>query len=597
MFDMTELSKKHSSPETERALRRRRASETRLKSYGVAAITLAMVALLALLGSVVFKAANALLAYYLPVEVSIDLTEAQRATIENPNPSVAPDLSGLLIDALAAKVDGGSERKREAFSRIVASDAGFALGRRVKSDPGLIGATVRHEALMSGNAQLYMKGYFGRFEERQTEGRLSPVGTEGRIELLSSSNDFRDELALVKAGLIGRAEQLREQASRQDNAVSVYSERVEAAETAEDRERNESRLARAIERRDDLLARAEAFERRSAAPGGAEETASDLPSVFVSVNGGWARATRISNERIVAETFVPLQSEAEAGPDDWRLFVLETPEDSRAISDPQALALEILDERGEVSGVFNNAFFQRADSRNAESAGVWGAVVGSFYTMIVTFLLAFPIGVAGSIYLEEFAPKNRLTNLIEVNINNLAAVPSIVFGLLGLAVVLPLMNTLVGINLRSAPLIGGTVLALMSLPTIIIASRAALRAVPPSIREAALGVGASKLQAVTHHVLPLAMPGILTGTIIALAQALGETAPLLMIGMVAFIVEVPGGFTESATVLPVQVYRWSDFPERLFELKTSLAIVTLLVFLLIMNALAILLRKRFERRW
>jgi phosphate transport system permease protein len=221
--------------------------------------------------------------------------------------------------------------------------------------------------------------------------------------------------------------------------------------------------------------------------------------------------------------------------------------------------------------------------------------------MLVTFCIAFPIGVSAAIYLEEFAPKTRLTDFIEVNINNLAAVPSIVFGLLGLAIFVAGIDIL-GVRIggfvpRSAPLAGGLVLALMTLPTIIIAARASIRAVPPSIRDAALGVGASKLQTAFHHVFPLAMPGILTGTIIGMAQALGETAPLIMIGMVAFIVDVPTGITDSATVLPVQVFRWSDFPERAFEARTAAAICVLLFFLVAMNALAVFLRKRFERRW
>jgi phosphate transport system permease protein len=218
--------------------------------------------------------------------------------------------------------------------------------------------------------------------------------------------------------------------------------------------------------------------------------------------------------------------------------------------------------------------------------------MGTLFTMLVTLGLSFPIGVAAAVYLEEFAPKNRLTQIIEVNINNLAAVPSIVFGLLGLAVFINFFGLP-----RSAPLVGGMVLALMTLPTIIIASRAALKAVPPSIREAALGLGASRMQVVTHHVLPLAMPGILTGTIIGMAQALGETAPLLMIGMVAFIVDIPGSITDPATVLPVQVYLWADSPERAFVARTSAAIMVLLAFLIMMNALAVILRKKFERRW
>ena len=218
--------------------------------------------------------------------------------------------------------------------------------------------------------------------------------------------------------------------------------------------------------------------------------------------------------------------------------------------------------------------------------------MGSAFTLLITFALSFPIGVAAAIYLEEFASQNRWTDLVEVNINNLAAVPSIVFGLLGLAVFINFFHLP-----RSAPVVGGIVLSLMTLPTIIIASRASLKSVPPSIREAARGIGASPLQVVFHHVLPLAMPGILTGTIIGLAQALGETAPLLMIGMVAFIVDVPQSITDAATVLPVQVYLWADSPERAFVEKTSAAIMVLLAFLILMNAVAVLLRKRFERRW
>lgn len=234
----------------------------------------------------------------------------------------------------------------------------------------------------------------------------------------------------------------------------------------------------------------------------------------------------------------------------------------------------------------------RGASREPEMAGVWGAVVGSFLTLVVTLAFAFPLGVAAAIYLEEFAPKNRWTTIIEVNINNLAAVPSIVFGLLGLGIFLNFF----GFD-RSAAYVGGIVLGLMTLPVIIIASRVALRAVPPSIREAALGIGASRLQTVMHHVLPLAMPGIMTGTIIGMARALGETAPLLMIGMVAFVVDIPGGFADPATVLPVQIFMWADFPEPAFEQRTSAAILVLLVFLILMNALAVILRSRFEQRW
>jgi phosphate transport system permease protein len=268
------------------------------------------------------------------------------------------------------------------------------------------------------------------------------------------------------------------------------------------------------------------------------------------------------------------------------------PPADRRVSDQEIGWLDRLAADGRLARHFNVDFFTAGDSRDAERAGIWGAVVGSALTLCVTLLLAFPLGVATAVYLEEFAPRSRWTDLIEVNINNLAAVPSIVFGLLGLAVFINFFGLP-----RSAPLVGGLVLTLMTLPTIIIASRASLAAVPPSIREAALGMGASRTQMVTHHVLPLAMPGVLTGTIIGMARALGETAPLLMIGMVAFIVDVPRGFTDAATALPVQIYLWVDSPERAFVERTSAAIIVLLGFLIAMNALAVFLRRRLERRW
>ena len=267
-------------------------------------------------------------------------------------------------------------------------------------------------------------------------------------------------------------------------------------------------------------------------------------------------------------------------------------ESERKVSDKELVWIDALEDADELRTGFNTWFFSSGDSREPELAGIWGAVVGSFFTLLVTLLLSFPIGVGAAVYLEEFAPKNRWTDLIEININNLAAVPSIVFGLLGLAVFLNLFHLP-----RSAPLVGGLTLALMTLPTIIIASRASIMAVPPSIREAALAMGASHMQVVWHHILPLALPGMLTGSIIGMARALGETAPLLMIGMVAFIVDIPGGATDPATVLPVQIYLWVDSPERGFLEKTWAAIMVLLVFLVTMNALAVLLRKKFERRW
>jgi phosphate transport system permease protein len=270
----------------------------------------------------------------------------------------------------------------------------------------------------------------------------------------------------------------------------------------------------------------------------------------------------------------------------------DTPEEFRRLKNDEIAIFDRLVADGRVSKPFNTALINNADSRFPELAGLRGAITGSFWALLTCFVLSFPIGIGAAIYLEEFAPKNRISDFIEVNINNLAAVPSVVFGLLGLAVFIGAF----GMG-RSVPIVGGMVLALMTLPTIIIATRAALKAVPPSIREAALGIGASKQQVVFQHVLPLAMPGILTGTIIGLAQALGETAPLLLIGMNAFVTAAPATPFDPSTALPTQIFIWADSPERGFVSRTSAAILVLLAFLVTMNAIAIFLRNRFERKW
>ena len=269
-----------------------------------------------------------------------------------------------------------------------------------------------------------------------------------------------------------------------------------------------------------------------------------------------------------------------------------TSEDERALSDAQIDWLDKMRAGGLVASGFNTTFFTRSDSTEPEQAGVLGAVVGSTLMLILTAALAIPIGVLAATFLEEFAPKNRWTDIVEVNINNLAAGPSIVYGLLGLAVFINWMNVP-----RSSPLVGGLVLALMALPTVIIATRSSLKAVPPSIREAALALGASRTQTVFHHVLPLALPGVMTGSILSLAHALGETAPLLMVGMVSFVPGVPDSLTSASTVLPVQIFIWENASERAFHERTAAAIMVLLAFMILMNLAAVLLRRRFERRW
>jgi phosphate transport system permease protein len=395
----------------------------------------------------------------------------------------------------------------------------------------------------------------------------------------------------VRRDLAALAERRLEEASRQQAGVDEFTRRANATDDAEVREQNLALATQRAANRDALEAEAEDLLRRSRDPNGYEQVLESNPSGFFHVNGGWLKLTAVGTNTAEARTIIPMAEEV-AQPTEYEYLINRIPQAKRPISDNKIVWIEWLEAEGKIEQRFNTRFFTAADSRDPELAGVWGAVVGSFWTLLVTFSIAFPVGVLAAIYLEEFAPKNWFTDLIEVNINNLAAVPSIVFGLLGLSVFI----TFFGLP-RSAPIAGGVTLALMTLPTIIIASRASIKAVPPSIRDAALGLGASKLQTSFHHVLPLAMPGILTGTIIGMAQALGETAPLILIGMVAFIVDVPGGVTDPATVLPVQVFRWSDFPERAFEARTAAAIVVLLAFLIAMNAIAVFLRKRFERRW
>ncbi len=601
MVDMTALTALHGSAAATARAKSRRRAESRLRIYGILAIGLAALALVTLLSSVFSKATGALTEHYVSMPVNF---ASDKVNQDDPSDG---NYSGLMKDTLKEVFPYVKSRgdRRELYG-IVSGGASFELNEFAVENPDVVGKTADFAFLLSDDADLYFKGYFGVLEDRPVTGALSISGNVGdvgeQVEILSTANDFAQDLQTLKARLISDAQRVRAEAARQENGRSVFAQR--AANEADEKTRDDM-LASAegyATQRDALIARADDLELRGARTGGDEALSSETISVFIQANGGWIKATQMSPDRIIGEVLVPLKS-SDAG--ESRLLVMPTSEDSRKISDQQIVWLEKLRDREAISSVFNWRFFTSGDSREAELAGVWGAMVGTFWTMMVTFFLAFPLGVMAAIYLEEFAPKNRFTNFVEVNINNLAAVPSIVFGLLGLAIFVTGLEfeiwgtafTIGGFAPRSAPIAGGMVLALMTLPTVIIASRAAIRAVPPSIRDAALGVGASKQQAPFHHVLPLAMPGILTGSIIGMAQALGETAPLIMIGMVAFIVDIPQGVTDSASVLPVQIFRWSDFPERAFESKTALTICVLLGFLLLMNFIAILLRKRFERRW
>jgi phosphate transport system permease protein len=590
-------------------VRRRYRAEARFRAYGIGAILFAAIALVVLVGDIVIKAVPAFTIAELTLDVPVSAEAIDPTGSDDPAVIARGDFIKPIRDSLLAMFPGVADnrRQRQALYGLLSTDAALDLRQRVMADPALIGTTINVPVLISDDADLYYKGMVTRVEELQTRGVGSPSATTGTVTLLSSANDFSDELVRVKTALSVQADALRRERDRlrvidQTNSADLVAAReqlaaartsgagVAALEGAVTKyESDEASLRSSIE---GLSTRIADLEGRFDTAGSPEALDPTAPSVLVEINGGVIKATELGNDRITGEVLIPLSSTDAAPPGTWRTLVLETPEANRKLSDQEIAWLQRFEENGFVSQRFNWLFFSSGDSREAELAGILGALVGSAYTMLVTLIICLPIGVASAIYLEEFAPKNRWTELIEVNINNLAAVPSIVFGLLGLAVFLNFFGLP-----RSSPLVGGLVLALLVLPTIIIASRAALKAVPPSIREAALGVGASHQQAVFHHVLPLAMPGVLTGTIIGMAHALGETAPLLLIGMIAFIVDVPEGVTQAATVLPVQIFLWSDLPEIGFQAKTSAAIIVLLLFLFLMNGVAIVLRKRFERRW
>ncbi|BCH22534.1 hypothetical protein MesoLjLc_22740 [Mesorhizobium sp. L-8-10] len=520
----------HTDDAAKARLKRRYATEQRFKWMGAGAVGLAAFFLVLLLSTIVIQALPALRMNYLVLPLDLSAAKVDPAKLGEVN------YDGIIHDALEAKIpDATSRQDRRLMRGLASTGAGVFLRQDIAADPSMLGKTVDFAVPLDDFADLYLKGLLAaKGSIDPLAGDVTPSADSGDIDLAFSS----------------------------DAILSI------------------ARSAGATEGEGNTL-----------------RLTSGASSLLVGLNGGTVKLESLAKGAAGGATakglvLRKLSSTAPASNGAASLRVIDMPESSRKISDKEIVWLDALKAENLVESRFNSVFFFTGASREPELAGVWGAIVGSFLTMVVTLAISFPIGVAAAIYLEEFAPKNRWTHFIEVNINNLAAVPSIVYGLLGLAVFLNFFGLP-----RSAPLVGGMVLALMTLPIIIIASRASIRAVPPSIREAALGIGASKVQTVFHHVLPLAMPGIMTGTILGMAHALGETAPLLMIGMVAFIVDIPGGFTDPATILPVQIFMWADFPEPGFQQKTSAAILILLGFLVIMNAVAVILRKRFERRW
>jgi phosphate transport system permease protein len=598
-----------SSEAARRRTRRRYRAEARFRAYGIAAILFALGFLVFLISDIVIKALPAftVTSVSLTVEASaeaIDPSGSNDPAVIARGDFMAPVRAALLKDFPTV---AGDRKARQKLYGLISSGGPDALRDRVLADPSLIGKSVALPVLLSDDADLYYKGYVTETDTTVAQGIGTPSAVSGAVTIFSNVNDFSAPLVEIKRALSIQARDTRAEVERFENALAANkAERLKVeADLAAARVNNPDRVAAlegALAKIDsDAASLSSQVETLSALAtdlearfvnNAAEKLDANVPSLLVEINGGVVKVNEIAGDRIVGETLLPLESTEGAAPGTWRSVTYLTPESKRKLSDQELAFLTRFEEKGEVVSSPNWMFFSTGDSREAELAGVLGALVGSAFTMLVTLILCLPVGVAAAIYLEEFAPKNRITDIIEVNINNLAAVPSIVFGLLGLAVFLNFFGLP-----RSSALVGGLVLALLVLPTIIIASRAALKAVPPSIREGALGVGASHQQAVFQHVLPLAMPGILTGTIIGMAHALGETAPLLLIGMVAFIVDVPHGVTEAATALPVQIFLWSDLPEVGFKAKTSAAILVLLAFLLIMNGLAIFLRKQFERRY
>ncbi len=584
-------------------------AEARFKFYGLLAIALTTIFLVIVLADVLRKGIPAFTQHYLELTVTVDPAEIDPQGSRDPATIAAGDFQALVRNQLrSAFPDARDRASRRQLDGILSTGAADSLRKRVVADPSLLGQSVKVSALLSDDADLYYKGSGTTIRRRVGQGTVVPSGTTGEITLTSSTTDFAGELTGVKQVMAERARESRREADRlrqsvrnQEAGKGALVQGLAAARAANDTTRIatlEARIKDYDSETEALVTRvaeldqvANEFQARFAGTAD-EKLETNLPSVLVSVNDGLVKVTEIGRDKITGTVLLPLKSANEAPAGRWQVLTYLTPEANRRVSDREVAWLERLRDQGLVERRFNWAFFTSGDSREPELAGIRGALIGSALMLLVTLVLCVPIGVAAAIYLEEFAPKNRLTEIIEVNINNLAAVPSIVFGLLGLAVFLNFFGLP-----RSAPLVGGLVLALLVLPTIIIASRAALKAVPPSIKEAALGVGASNQQAIFHHVLPLAMPGIMTGTIIGMAHALGETAPLLMIGMVAFIVEPASSVTDAATVLPVQIYLWSDLPEIAFQAKTAAAIMVLLVFLFVMNGAAIVLRRRFERRW
>ncbi|MBK1619959.1 phosphate ABC transporter, permease protein PstA [Lamprobacter modestohalophilus] len=590
----------------EASLKRRYATERRFRLFGASAVVLGLSFVLILFVSIVSKGYTAFFQSYVELPVAFNaelidpsgkLAEGGLDEIEIARQLRSVNFLKLARDALRAEFPEVTGRtQRRSLDALLSPGAPLQLRQMVTSDPAVIGSERSVRLLVDDDVDMFMKGRstpISRLDGTgvaSVEGDLDKIGKAVVVRV--TDDGLLPLLERARARLVDNADRLARQQARLQRSRDAQTALLEQGGLSDDQAGEAEREAARNER--DMAQLETKIQALRAEAEGSDELvlSAEAPSFLLRINDGLIKLVALEPNSARGELLVPPASAAPAEAGTWETLELTTPQDARRLTDQQLAWVLQLQHEGLLSKRFNVPFFTNGTSREPELAGIAGAVLGSFYTLVLTLLFSFPIAVGAALYLEEFAPKNRITDLIEVNINNLAAVPSIVFGLLGLAVFINFFGVP-----RSTPLVAAMVLTLMTLPTIIIASRAALKSVPPSIREAALGVGASPLQTRLHHVLPLALPGMMTGTIIGMAQALGESAPLLMIGMIAFIVDIPQGFTDAATVLPVQIFLWADSPERGFVERTSAAIMVLLAFLILMNLTAVLLRRRFERRW
>ena len=589
-------------------MKKRYATEKLFRGFGLAMVATAILACGLLVVSILAQSVPALTENRLHLTLNVSAAKADPIGKGNAlEIREQGDFYGMVQDGLverfpSAEADGTLD---DLFD-VTTSLAAVPIGKTIAADPSLIGKTLDVALPVNDDLDLFLKGAFGKTLEIKGRGPLVvALQPDGSFALSGDGQAFATAAQTLRNNLSQKAAALeqvlvtkRQRLGAGQAQVKALNARLTAAKSAKTGVAGvEASLEQAQSNVDGLVSEISvdtsnivAFRASARGESGPLQLSDDKPTLLIETKSGTYKVQSLTPAGATAKLMVRPQSGDTQS--DWQIIQIATPQSGRAVNDETIAYGRQLKAQNAIRSALNTTIFTNSDSNEPELSGLLSAFIGSLLTLAVTACLAVPIGVATAVYLEEFAPKNWLTDFIEVNINNLAAVPSIVFGLLGFAVFLTFFNMP-----RSAPIVGGIVLALMSLPVIIIASRAALKAVPPSIREAALGVGASKMQTIFHHVLPLAMPGIMTGSILAMAHALGETAPLLMIGMVAFIADVPTGLTDSATVLPVELFMWAGRPERAWEPRTALAIILLLIFMIVMNGIAIYLRRKFERRW